>query len=287
MAITGRKSGLQRAPVGHPSHHRRRRHVAQNVNDENVHRDGRGANMGAHRIDHRRIQRRSIQQQKESRQRDRRHHDRPFANSATIMTGTPSAMLAPKPGSRNLSSAAADSRPATRRPVRPRCPSTTMMMPKIKLARAASSGARCRETAASRPEFRPAKTSSPPCPESPSERRIARQTEECPALRSFLERIELSALRFLEKQHRNRQQESRSRRNVERKAPSIVRGQIAAQQISRRRSHRNRQIETRRGCVRAFPPRNRSATKVGAMVTNVASPIPPACAESAVPCRCG
>ena len=58
-----------------------------------------------------------------------------------------------------------------------------------------------------------------------------------------LQRVELSPLRLVEKQHGNRQQEAGSGRDVERKPPAVLRSQIAAQQVSRRRAHRNRQIE--------------------------------------------
>ena len=77
----------------------------------------------------------------------------------------------------------------------------------------------------------------------------------------------------LQKQHGKRQQEARRGGNVKRKTPTIMRGQVAAEQVSRRRPHRNRQIKHAEDPPAYFFG-NRSATKVGAMVTKVASPIP-------------
>ena len=53
----------------------------------------------------------------------------------------------------------------------------------------------------------------------------------------------MPALGFFQEQHGQRQQKTRRGRDVERKAPSIVRSQIATQQIARRRSDRDRQIK--------------------------------------------
>jgi hypothetical protein len=50
------ESGLQRPFIRHITHHRGRRHIAQNVNDENVYRERGGANVRIDRVDHRRVQ---------------------------------------------------------------------------------------------------------------------------------------------------------------------------------------------------------------------------------------
>ena len=49
--------------------------------------------------------------------------------------------------------------------------------------------------------------------------------------------------RFFEKQDSERQQESRSRSDVKRKPPAVDRSQVAAEQVARSRSHRDRQIK--------------------------------------------
>ena len=61
------------------------------------------------------------------------------------------------------------------------------------------------------------------------ERRVARYAQNRAALRSLRERVELPALRLLQEQHRDRQQEARNSSDIEREAPAMVRSQIASQ----------------------------------------------------------
>jgi len=62
--------------------------------NKNIHRKRSRANVSSHRINHRRIQRRSIEQQKNAASAIAGNITGPRVNSATIMKGTPSAMLA-------------------------------------------------------------------------------------------------------------------------------------------------------------------------------------------------
>jgi hypothetical protein len=69
------EGGLQGAPVSDPSHHRGRWHIAQNVDDENIYRQGGRPHVSTHRIDDRSVQGRGIQQKKKGRDADGRHHE--------------------------------------------------------------------------------------------------------------------------------------------------------------------------------------------------------------------
>src|SRR5690349_13934131 len=59
----------------------------------------------------------------------------------------------------------------------------------------------------------------------------------------FLNGVVFSTLGFGNKQHGQCEHKSRRRSNVEGKTPSVVRSEFAPQQISSRRTHRNREIE--------------------------------------------
>ena len=120
MAITGPDEGsLQRTLVGDVSHERGGRNIAKNVDDENVYRDRSGANVGADGINQGGIQRRSIQQAAETpRWQLPAPSLGPLENSATIITGTPSAMLtADTEVIERFGRGAAGGRPASLRPM--------------------------------------------------------------------------------------------------------------------------------------------------------------------------
>src|SRR5215831_9603798 len=72
--------------------------------------------------------------------------------------------------------------------------------------------------------------------------RVVYQTENRAALRSFLERIELPARGFFQKQNHKCQHKPRGGRDVEGKSPAMTRSQIASKQITSSRADRNRQI---------------------------------------------
>ena len=94
MAMTGQDEGsLQRMAVGDISHQRWRRNVAEKMEQENIYRDGSGANVRADGVHQRGVERRSIQQEQKRRHGDGGHHRWPLVNRATIITGTPRPML--------------------------------------------------------------------------------------------------------------------------------------------------------------------------------------------------
>src|SRR5207237_3835399 len=62
------KGDLQRMSVGDPSHQSWRRHVPQEMNDENVERDSCGADVSANRIDQGRIEQSGVEQEKKCRE---------------------------------------------------------------------------------------------------------------------------------------------------------------------------------------------------------------------------
>ena len=104
--------------------------------------------------------------------------------------------------------------------------------------------------------------------------RIRRQPENRAALRSFLQRVELPSLGLLQKQNCDCQQKTRHCGDIKRKTPAVSAAPDIRPADSPPRIPQESPDKRRPESVRVYSQRNRSATNVGAMVTNVASPTP-------------
>ena len=214
------------------------------MKQENVDRDGGGANVRADGVDQRGVERRSVQQKQKRRHGDGRHHPWPLVEQRedhhrhaqahadrgdeVVRTLHPRQQLVAEPASDQRCQNAIDH--------------DDLAEDQVRRFQTVAAGARQESRHPhlySAQRKRPGGHAQRDHPES----RVARQAAQCSPLRGFFQRVELASRRLRKESDCQRQQKAGKGRDVERKAPSVFRPQPAAQQIACRRAARNRQIE--------------------------------------------